>query len=195
MVTNHLIPATLPRALRPLLVRAAKATAPAHRAIQGLCRPDDLGSREPLKDQLRDPLQLGDVDLHSPVVPQQHHNPPANVLAQVRLAGKQSSGKSQWCAARCTPPIKPSLSPSSPPKLARTLIILTLYSPTVAFTLPGMDLSKHGGSAYEFPGGGGLEGRNSASLDASRGKANLLARLCRFWSGAPQSPMPARPQT
>ena len=36
-----------------------------------------------------------------------------------------------------------------------------------------MDLSKHGGSAYEFPGGGGLEGRNSASLDASRGKANL----------------------
>ena len=36
-----------------------------------------------------------------------------------------------------------------------------------------MDLSKHGGSAYEFPGGGGLEGRNSASLDASRGKTNL----------------------
>lgn len=32
-----------------------------------------------------------------------------------------------------------------------------------------MDLSKHGGSAYEFPHGGAEE-RKSAGLDASRGK-------------------------
>ena len=40
-----------------------------------------------------------------------------------------------------------------------------------------MDLSKHGGSAYEFPHGGGAEERKSASLDASRGKANPKTAL------------------
>ena len=36
-----------------------------------------------------------------------------------------------------------------------------------------MDLSKHGGSAYEYPYGE----RNSAGLDASRGKANPKTAL------------------
>ena len=40
-----------------------------------------------------------------------------------------------------------------------------------------MDLSKHGGSAYEYPYGGGAEERNSAGLDASRGKANPKTAL------------------
>ena len=40
-----------------------------------------------------------------------------------------------------------------------------------------MDLSKHGGSAYELSHGGGPEERKSAGLDASRGKANPKAAL------------------